>query len=60
MTTQAGGGKKIEIEEILKIKSTHVKCPTLLKMTVGKQMTIPTQLDPYPAIAECKYPYWAG
>ena len=33
---------------------------TLLKMTFGKQMAIPTQLDLYPDIAECQYPYWAG
>jgi hypothetical protein len=29
---------------------------TLLKIIL--QMTIPTQLDPYPDIAGCQYPYW--
>ena len=30
----------------------------LLKITFGKPMTIPTQLDLYPDIAGCQYPYW--
>jgi hypothetical protein len=33
--------------------------PTLLNKIFGKPMTIPTQLDPYPNIAGCQYPYWA-
>ena len=46
----------------------HQPETALLKMTFGKPITIPTQLDSYPDIAGYKYPdiagykypYWAG